>query len=104
MYGNKFSHLKDIVKKNGILYPFQLISTDFKISLKTRFILCTLSNFLFLGFKHETHNCTMLLIMIVKSSCCILILKLNYRKKVFLFALNFLPWEFLLIKVGNRKN
>ena len=25
-------------------------------------------------------------------------LKLNYRKKVFYFALNFLPWEFLLIK------
>ena len=24
-------------------------------------------------------------------------LKLNYRKKVFYFALNFLPWEFLLI-------
>ena len=26
------------------------------------------------------------------------ILKLNYRKKVFCFTLNFLPWEFLLIK------
>ena len=26
------------------------------------------------------------------------ILKLNYRKKVFYFALNILPWEFLLIK------
>ena len=25
-------------------------------------------------------------------------IKLNYRKKVFFFALNFLPWEFLLIK------
>ena len=25
-------------------------------------------------------------------------IKLNYRKKVFYFALNFLPWEFLLIK------
>ena len=25
-------------------------------------------------------------------------LKLNYRKKVFYFTLNFLPWEFLLIK------
>ena len=25
-------------------------------------------------------------------------LKLNYRKKIFYFALNFLPWEFLLIK------
>ena len=25
-------------------------------------------------------------------------LKLNYRKKVFYFSLNFLPWEFLLIK------
>ena len=25
-------------------------------------------------------------------------LKLNYRKKVFYFALNFLPWEFLLMK------
>ena len=25
-------------------------------------------------------------------------LKLNYRKKVFYFALNFLLWEFLLIK------
>jgi hypothetical protein len=25
-------------------------------------------------------------------------LKLNYRKKVSYFALNFLPWEFLLIK------
>ena len=25
-------------------------------------------------------------------------LKLNYRKTVFYFALNFLPWEFLLIK------
>ena len=24
--------------------------------------------------------------------------KLNYHKKVFYFALNFLPWEFLLIK------
>ena len=24
--------------------------------------------------------------------------KLNYRKKVFFFALNFLPWELLLIK------
>ena len=26
------------------------------------------------------------------------LIKLNYRKKVFYFALNFLPWEFLLIK------
>ena len=26
------------------------------------------------------------------------VLKLNYNKKVFYFALNFLPWEFLLIK------
>ena len=26
------------------------------------------------------------------------ILKLNYRKKVFYFTFNFLPWEFLLIK------
>jgi hypothetical protein len=26
------------------------------------------------------------------------LLKLNYRKKVLFFALNFLPWEFLLIK------
>jgi hypothetical protein len=25
-------------------------------------------------------------------------LKLNYSKKVFYFTLNFLPWEFLLIK------
>ena len=25
-------------------------------------------------------------------------IKLNYRKKVFFFTLNFLPWEFLLIK------
>ena len=25
-------------------------------------------------------------------------LKLNYRMKVFYYALNFLPWEFLLIK------
>ena len=25
-------------------------------------------------------------------------IKLNYRKKVFYFALNFLPWEFSLIK------
>ena len=25
-------------------------------------------------------------------------LKLNYRKKAFYFALNFLPWDFLLIK------
>jgi hypothetical protein len=25
-------------------------------------------------------------------------LKLNYCKKVFYFALNFLPWDFLLIK------
>ena len=25
-------------------------------------------------------------------------LKLNYHKKVFYFALNFLPWDFLLIK------
>ena len=28
----------------------------------------------------------------------ILKLKLNYRKQVFFFALNFLPWEFLFIK------
>ena len=28
----------------------------------------------------------------------IVMIKLNYRKKVFYFALNFLPWEFLLIK------
>ena len=27
-----------------------------------------------------------------------LLLKLNYPKKVFCFAINFLPWEFLLIK------
>ena len=27
-----------------------------------------------------------------------LAIKLNYRKKVFYFALNFLHWEFLLIK------
>ena len=26
-------------------------------------------------------------------------LKLNYRKKVFYFTLNFLPWEFLLVKM-----
>ena len=25
-------------------------------------------------------------------------IKLNYRKKVFYFALNFLPWDFLLIE------
>ena len=27
-----------------------------------------------------------------------LLLKLNYRKKIFYLALNFLPWEFLLVK------
>ena len=27
-----------------------------------------------------------------------LLIKLSYSKKVFLFALNFLPWDFLLIK------
>ena len=27
-----------------------------------------------------------------------IVLKLNYRRQVFHFALNFLPWEFLLIK------
>ena len=26
-------------------------------------------------------------------------LKLNYRKKIFYSALNFLPWEFLLIQI-----
>ena len=31
-------------------------------------------------------------------------LKLNYRKKVFYFALNFLPWEILLIKKLDFEN
>ena len=32
------------------------------------------------------------------------VLKLNYCKKVFYFTLNIIPWEFLLKKVGFRKN
>ena len=33
-----------------------------------------------------------------KNGACTSLLKLNYHKKVFHFALNFLPWEFLLTK------
>ena len=34
---------------------------------------------------------------------CQKLLKLNYLKKVFYFALNFLPWEFVLIKIWISK-